>query len=59
VRAPEEARCDHTNPVIGKRFLDEVPRGGVFGMKRTAVSPAALSPRPHAPRACVHIPPYT
>lgn len=34
VRAPEEVRCDHVNPIFVKRFQDEVPRGGVFGMKR-------------------------
>jgi hypothetical protein len=34
VRAPEEVRCDHVNPIFVKRFHDEVPRGGVFGMKR-------------------------
>jgi len=34
VRAPEEVRCDHVNPIFVKRFHDEVARGGVFGMKR-------------------------
>ena len=34
VRAPEQVRCDHVNPIFVKRFHDEVPRGGVFGMKR-------------------------